>query len=42
MFETFNEQDKIGTYKIHKISLSYFDHKIYIQSNGFEELTLGY
>ena len=42
MFETFNEQDKIGTYKIHKISLSYFDHKIYIQSNGFEELACGY
>ena len=37
-----SKDHKIGTYKIHKISLSYFDHKIYIQSNGFEELALGY
>ena len=31
----------IGTYEINKISLSCFD-KIYIQSNGYDGLALGY
>ena len=31
-----------GTYEINKISLSCFDGKIYIQSNGYDGLTLGY
>ena len=27
---------KIGTYKADKISLSFFDDKIYIQNNGYD------
>ena len=33
---------KIGIYKISMISLSSFDVKIYIQSNGCDRLALGY
>ena len=33
---------RIGTYKISNIFLSCFDVKIYIQSNGCDELSLGY
>ena len=33
---------KIGTYKIKKISLSWFDDKICIQNNGYDGLLLGY
>ena len=36
-----NDQ-KIRTYEINKISLSWFDYKIYIQNNGRDELALGY
>ena len=32
----------IGTYEINKISLSCFDDKTYIQSNGYDGLALGY
>ena len=32
----------IGTYEINKISLSWFDDKIYIQNNGYDGLALGY
>ena len=32
----------IQTYEINKISLSYFDDKIYIQNNGYGGLALGY
>ena len=32
----------IGTYEINKISLSWFDDKIYIQNNGCDGLALGY
>ena len=31
-----------ATYEIYKISLSYFDDKIYIQNNGYDWLALGY
>ena len=33
---------RIGTYEINNISLSCFDDKIYIQSNGYNVLVLGY
>ena len=33
---------RTGTYEINNISLSCFDDKIYIQNNGYDELTLGY
>ena len=33
---------RIGTFEIDKISLSYFDKKIYIQNNGYNGLALGY
>ena len=33
---------KIRTYEISKISLSCFDNKTYIQSNGCDGLALGY
>ena len=35
-----SKDHKIRTYEINKISLSCFDDKIYIQNNGYEELTL--
>ena len=37
-----SKDHRIGTYEINKISLSYFDDKIYIQNNGFDGLALGY
>ena len=37
-----NEDHKIGTYEINKISLPCFDDKIYIQNNGYDGLALGY
>ena len=37
-----SKYDRIGTYEINKISLSYFDNKIYMQNNGYDELALGY
>ena len=37
-----SKDQKIGTYEINKISLSYFDNKIYIQNNGYDRLALGY
>ena len=37
-----SKDHKIGTYEINKISLSFFDYKIYIQSNGCDELALAY
>ena len=32
----------IRAYEINKISLSWFDDKIYIQNNGYDGLALGY
>ena len=37
-----SKDHRIGTYEINKISLSYFDDKIYIQNNGCDGLALGY
>ena len=37
-----SEDHRIGTHKINKISLSYFDDKIYILNNGCDGLVLGY
>ena len=37
-----SKNPKIGTYDINKISLSYFDDKIYILNNGYDGLALGY
>ena len=37
-----SENHKVGTYKIIKISLWCFDHKIYIQNNGYDGLALDY
>ena len=31
--------NRIGTYKIKKISLSYFNDKIHIQNNGYDEFS---
>ena len=33
---------RIGTYEINITFLSWFDDKIYIQSNGYDELALDY
>ena len=33
---------KKGKYEISKVSLSYFDDKIYVQNNGYNRLVLGY
>ena len=33
---------RIRTYEINRTSLSCFDEKIYIQSNGYDGLALGY
>ena len=35
-------KNKIGTYEINKIFLSYFNYKTYIQSHGYDGLALGY
>ena len=37
-----NKDHKIETYEMNKISLSWFDDNIYIQSNRFDEVALGY
>ena len=37
-----SKNHKVGTYKIIKISLWCFDHKIYIQNNGYDGLALDY
>ena len=37
-----SKDHRIGTFEINKISLSYFDDKIYIQNNGCDGLALGY
>ena len=37
-----NKNHRIATYEINKISLSYFDVKIYIQNNGYDGLALSY
>ena len=37
-----SKDHRIGTYEINKISLSCFDHKIYIQNNGCDGLALDY
>ena len=42
MNRTKREDHKIGTYEINKISLFYFDYKIYIQNNGYDALVLCY
>ena len=37
-----SKDQRIRTYEIHKILMSCFDDKIYIQINGCDELALGY
>ena len=37
-----SKDHRIGTYEINKISLPFFDDKIYIQNNGYDGLALGY
>ena len=37
-----NENHKIGTYEINKISLSYSDDKVYILNNVYDGLALSY
>ena len=37
-----SKDHRIGTFKIKKKSLPCFDDKIYIQSNGYDGLTLGF
>ena len=37
-----SKDHRIGTHEIHKISLSCFDDKIDIKSNGYDILALGY
>ena len=37
-----SKHHKMEIYEINKISLSCFDDKIYIQSNGYDGLALGY
>ena len=37
-----NKDHRKGTYEVNKISLSYFDDKIYIQNNRYDGLALGY
>ena len=37
-----SKDHSIGTYKINRTSLSCFDEKIYIQSNGYNGFALGY
>ena len=35
-----SKDHRIGTYKINKISLSWFDDKIYMQNNGYDGLAI--
>ena len=37
-----SKDHRIGTYEINRTWLSCFDEKIYIQSNGYDGLALGY
>ena len=37
-----SKEHRIGTYETNKTSLSSFDNKMYIQSNGYAGLALGY
>ena len=37
-----SKDHRIGTYEINRFSLTCFDDKIYIQSNGYERLAFGY
>ena len=37
-----SKNHRIGTYEFNKISLSWFDDKIYILNNGHDGSTLGY
>ena len=37
-----SKNHRIGTYEINKISLSWFDDKIYIINNGYDGFALGY
>ena len=37
-----SKDHRIGTYEINKISLFYFDDKIYTQNNGRDGLDFGY
>ena len=37
-----SKDHRIGTYEINKISLRYFDDKIYIENNGYDGLALSY
>ena len=37
-----SKDHRIGTYEINKISLSFFDNKIYMQNNRYDGLALGY
>ena len=37
-----SKDHRIGTYEINKISLTFFDDKIFIQGNGSDGLALGY
>ena len=37
-----SKDHRIGTYEINKISLFYFDDKIYTQNNGRDGLNFGY
>ena len=37
-----SKDHKVGAYEFNNISLSCFDDKIYILSNGFDGLALGY
>ena len=39
---TQSKDQRVGTQEINKTSLSFFDDKIYIQSNGYDGLALGY
>ena len=36
-----SKDHRIGTYEINKISLSCFDHNVYIRNNGYNGLALG-
>ena len=42
MKRTQSKDHRIGPYEINKISLSCFDSKIYIQSNGYDGLAVGF
>ena len=37
-----SKDHRVGTYEMIKISVSCFDDKIHIQSNGCDRLALGY